>query len=80
MVKNLPANAGDTGSIPDPGRSHMAAEQLTLCIATAEPVLEPRSRSDWRRPRTLEPSPRNKSSHCNKKPALATAREKPIQE
>ena len=21
--KNLPANAGDTGSIPDPGRSHM---------------------------------------------------------
>ena len=23
MVKNLPANARDTGSIPDPGRSHM---------------------------------------------------------
>ena len=23
MVKNLPANAGDTGSIPGPGRSHM---------------------------------------------------------
>ena len=23
VVKNLPANAGDTGSIPDPGRSHM---------------------------------------------------------
>ena len=22
-VKNLPANAGDTGSIPDPGRSHV---------------------------------------------------------
>ena len=22
-VKNLPANAGDKGSIPDPGRSHM---------------------------------------------------------
>ena len=22
MVKNPPANAGDTGSIPDPGRSH----------------------------------------------------------
>ena len=22
-VKNLPANAGDTGSIPGPGRSHM---------------------------------------------------------
>ena len=24
VVKNLPANSGDTGSIPDPGRSHMA--------------------------------------------------------
>ena len=23
VVKNLPANAGDTGSIPGPGRSHM---------------------------------------------------------
>ena len=23
VVKNLPANAGDTGSIPDPGWSHM---------------------------------------------------------
>ena len=23
VVKNLPANVGDTGSIPGPGRSHM---------------------------------------------------------
>ena len=23
MIKNLPAGAGDTGSIPDPGRSHV---------------------------------------------------------
>ena len=23
VVKNPPASAGDTGSIPDPGRSHM---------------------------------------------------------
>ena len=23
VVKNLPANAGDRGSIPDPGRSHI---------------------------------------------------------
>ena len=23
VVKNLPASAGDTGSIPGPGRSHM---------------------------------------------------------
>ena len=25
VVKNLPANAGDVGSIPDPGRSHVAS-------------------------------------------------------
>ena len=24
VVKNLPANAGDTGSSPGPGRSHMS--------------------------------------------------------
>ena len=24
VVKNLPANAGDTGSVLDPGRSHMS--------------------------------------------------------
>ena len=24
VVKNLPANAGDTGSIPGPGRSHIS--------------------------------------------------------
>ena len=24
VVKNPPANAGDMGSIPDPGRSHMS--------------------------------------------------------
>ena len=36
VVKNLPANAGDMGSIP--GVPH-AAEQLSLCIITIEPVL-----------------------------------------
>ena len=40
VVKNLPANAGDTGLSPGPGRSHMpAAEQLSLCATTTEPVL-----------------------------------------
>ena len=28
VVKNPPANAGDTGSSPGPGRSHMRASQL----------------------------------------------------
>lgn len=36
MVENPPANAGDLGSISDPGRSH-AAEQLNPCVTTAEP-------------------------------------------
>ena len=29
VVKNPPANAGDTGWGPGPGRSHIAAEQLS---------------------------------------------------
>ena len=36
---NLPANAGDTGSIPDPGRFPHAAEQLSPCATTTEPAL-----------------------------------------
>ena len=36
VVKNLPANAGDMGSVPDTGRSH--TEQLSPCSSTAEPV------------------------------------------
>ena len=43
VVKNLLANAVDTGSIPGPGRSHMlwsnyahAPQLLSLCAATTE--------------------------------------------
>jgi len=36
VVKNMPAKAGDMGSIPD----QHAAEQLSLCATTIEPVLE----------------------------------------
>ena len=50
MVKNLPANAGDTGSIPGPGGSHMpqgnqirAPQVRSLC---PEPgAMEPVSRA-----------------------------------
>ena len=28
MVKNPPANVGDTGLIPDPGRSHVPGEPV----------------------------------------------------
>ena len=41
VVKSLSANAGDTGLIPDPGRSHMPyMEQQGLCSTPAEPVLQ----------------------------------------
>ena len=43
VVKNLPANAGDTGSIPDLGRSHVpggnstpAPQLLSLCFRAQE--------------------------------------------
>ena len=39
VVKNLPANAGDMGSISDPGRSHMTPENLSQCTTTIKPVL-----------------------------------------
>ena len=31
VVKNPPANAGDTGSIPGPGRSHMGRATKPVC-------------------------------------------------
>ena len=46
VVKSLPANAGDTGSIPDLGKSHMpqsrwdgAPQILSLCSRAREPRL-----------------------------------------
>ena len=53
MVKNLPANAGDTGSIPGPGRSHMlrsnsahAPQLLNLLSRARKPqLLSPRATS-----------------------------------
>ena len=39
VVKNLPANAGDTGSISCLGRPLHAVKQLSLCTTNTEPVL-----------------------------------------
>ena len=46
VVKNLPANTGDMGSIPGPGRYHMlrsswacAPQLLSLCSRAREPQL-----------------------------------------
>ena len=66
MVKNLPANAGDMGSNPGPGRSHMprsnkacVPQLLSLCSRDHVPQLL--------KPTCLEPVLRNKRSHCNEK-------------
>ena len=37
---NLPANAGDMGSIPDLGKSYMSVEQLSPCSTATEAALE----------------------------------------
>ena len=39
VVKNLPANAGDMGSSPGPGRFPHGAGQLSPCATTTESVL-----------------------------------------
>ena len=51
VVKNLPANAGDTGSIPGSGRSHAlwsnqarVPQLLSLCTTTTE-AHAPRARA-----------------------------------
>ena len=49
MVKNPPANAGDTGLSPGPGRSHM----LWSNLARAPQLLSLRSRA--RAPQLLSP-------------------------
>ena len=67
VVKSPPANAGDTGLIPDPGRSHMpqhseaCAPQLLSWCCRAH-VLQ------LLKPTCLEPMLCNKRSHCNEKP------------
>ena len=59
MVKNPPANAGDTGSSPGPGRAHMPRSSW----ACAPQLLKPKH---------LETMLRNKRSHCNVKPASSS--------
>ena len=39
VVKNLPCNAGDTGSVPGQGtKIPYATGQLSLCVAASEPM------------------------------------------
>ena len=75
VVKNLPASAGDTGSIPRPRGSHMPQRQLSHCTTTTKHVLwnlgaaitESMCYNYWSL-RALEPTISNKRSYRNDKP------------
>ena len=76
VVKNLPANAGDTGWSPGPGRSHMLRSKTRpMCHNYWACALEPASHKYWAlmpqllKPARLEPTFHNKKSHRNEKPA-----------
>ena len=65
--KNPPANAGDTGSIPGPGRSHVPRSNK----ARVPQLLSLRSRAhepQLLKPARLETELRNKRSHRSEKP------------
>ena len=75
VVKNPPANSGDMGSSPGPGRSHMpqskeapTSQLLSLSSRAREPQLLTRV-PQLLKPARLEPMLRNKRIHCNEKPA-----------
>ena len=64
-VQNLPANAGDTGSIPGPGRSHMpwskqacVPQLLSQCSRAQEPPLLSPQAATTKETCSREPMPR----------------------
>ena len=71
VVKNLPANAGDTGSSPGPGRSHMPRSNW----AHAPQLLSLRSRA--REPQLLRPCATTTEARVPR--ARAPQQEKPPQ-
>ena len=81
VAKNLPANAGDTGSFPGRGRSHVPWGQLRLCATITKPVLEspqaqplrPRSLRFTREATTMR-SPQTTMKSCPCSPQLEKAR------
>ena len=71
MIKNPPANAGDTGSSPGPGRSHMSQSNW----ARAPQLLS--LHSGARKPQLLSPSATTAEAHVPR--ASAPQQEKPLQ-
>ena len=74
VVKSPPADAGDTGSSPGPGRSHMRGATKPMRHNYWACALEPVSHNYWARvPQVLKPARLesvlcNKRSHRNEKP------------
>ena len=68
MGKHLPANAGDLGSIPGPGRFQQALGQLSPCTTTTEAVCRKSHMLQLLKPECLEPVLCNKKSHPDEKP------------
>ena len=71
MAKNPPANAGDTGLSPGPGRPHMPRSNS----ARAPQLLSLRSRA--REPQLLSPRATTTEAHTPR--ARAPQQEKPLQ-
>ena len=67
MVKNPPANAGDTGSIPNQEGSHLPRSNEACMHNYCICALEPGSRH-YGSPHALEPVLHNKRIHINEKP------------
>ena len=71
--KNLPANSGDTGSIPGPGRCHTLQSNWASEPQPLAHALEPASHNYWAhvpqllKPDCLEPVLHNKRNHCSEK-------------
>ena len=93
VVKNLPASVGNTGSIPDPKRSHiqqlrLCATLLSLCSGAHEPQflsLRAAPAEEAHAPRTCAPQretpPQGEAVYRSKQwPPRAATGEKPAQQ
>ena len=75
VVENPPANAGDTGSIPDPGRSHMRRVTKPVCHKYWACALEPASHNYLAHVPQLLKLARLEPAFRNEKPPQWEARE-----
>ena len=72
--KKLPANAGDTGLIPDPEKPHMSRATKPVCHNYWAQTVEPMS-PQLLKLVCLEPVLGNMRNHCSEKHLLVAARE-----